>query len=71
MRWASVWVVPGAVSPIDQFLGTYVPALKFCQDVRPTVGLPTPDAGPKVANLLLTRVPHFLQVMEALFDTPS
>src|SRR6056297_2203255 len=71
MRRSPVWIVPWAIAAVDQLIARRVPALQFYQRIQPTAQVPTSDARPHVANLLLSCTPNFLDVVKLLFDTPA
>src|SRR6056297_3345570 len=71
MRRSPVWIVPWAIAAVDQLIARRVPALQFYQCIQPTAQVPTSDARPHVANLLLSCTPNFLDVVKLLFDTPA
>lgn len=71
VRGTTVRVVPGTRSAIGQLGLILVPAAQLDQGVQPLVQVPAAKVRPHVADLLLSRAPDFLDVVEVFFDRPA
>lgn len=68
MGWSALGIVPWRVAAIAEFLMAFVPCPQFHKRMHPEIQMIYRNICPNVADLLLTRSPYFLHVVEVLLD---
>jgi len=67
-RRATAGIVPGRVAAVAELRAAAVPRPQFDQGMQPEIQAVHGEVRPDVANLMLSGSPHFLQIVEVLFD---
>src|SRR5439155_4086608 len=71
VRRPPVLLVPGAGPPVHQLLMVTRPRPRLHRREQPPIEVERPDVGLHVAQLLLARAPHLLEVLERLLQRPA